>query len=67
MSLKTSQDLLIEPESQLIVLARLSSIRILAIKDVESQKNHITKLLQSIPKEQYKKHSTSDPSGCNFV
>ena len=28
--------------------------------DVESQKNHITKLLQSIPKKQYKKHSKSD-------
>ena len=27
--------------------------------DVESQKNHITKLLQSIAKELYKKHSIS--------
>ena len=48
-----------------ITIIRLSSIRFLAIRlnqkklddhnDVERQKTHITKLLQSIPKEQYKK------------
>ena len=68
MSFKKSQIVLIEPESHnppLAVLSRLSSIRFLALRfyqkklddhnDVLSQKNHITKLLQSIPKEQYTK------------
>jgi histone-lysine N-methyltransferase SETMAR len=36
-------------------------------QDVESQKSQITKILKNIPKEDYKKPSTSCSSECNFV